>query len=187
MERRATPDPELSRWATTRIRTIADFPKPGIQFRDITTLLADPLGFRKAVDELVQSYAGVRVDKVVGIESRGFILGGAIAHQLSTGFVPARKPGKLPSSTIQEEYSLEYGTDTLEIHDDSIVDGDAVLLVDDLIATGGTAEAAVKLIERSGGNLLAACFVIELPDLGGSQKLRDRGIDVVSLCSFEGD
>ncbi len=177
----------MSKWATSRIRTIPDFPKKGIQFRDITTLLADPVGFRKAVDELVQRYAGVTIDKVAGIESRGFILGGAIAHQLSTGFIPIRKPGKLPYETIGEDYELEYGTDRLEVHIDAIADGDLVLLVDDLIATGGTAEAAVKLIRASGGKLVAACFVIDLPDLGGSQKIRDMGVDVITLCEFAGD
>lgn len=177
----------MSDWATSRIRTIPDFPKKGVQFRDITTLLADPVGFRKAVDELVQLYAGVAIDKVVGIESRGFILGGAIAHQLSTGFIPIRKPGKLPYDTIGEDYELEYGTDRLELHVDAIADGDLVLLVDDLIATGGTAEAAVKLIRAAGGKLVAACFVIDLPDLGGSQKIRDMDVDVITLCQFEGD
>ncbi len=177
----------MAKWATSRIRTIPDFPKKGIQFRDITTLLADPVGFRKAVDELVQIYAGVTIDKVAGIESRGFILGGAIAHQLSTGFVPLRKPGKLPHDTIGQDYQLEYGTDRLEVHVDAIADGDLVLLVDDLIATGGTAEAGVKLIRASGGKVVAACFVIDLPDLGGSQKIRDMGVDVITLCEFAGD
>lgn len=178
---------EKDAWARARIRTIVDFPKPGIQFRDITTLLADPLGFRKAVDELVQNYAGVQIDKVVGIESRGFILGGAIAHQLSTGFVPVRKPGKLPGSTIGEDYTLEYGTDRLEMHDDAVAHGDLVLLVDDLIATGGTALAAHKLIETAGAKVAAACFVIDLPDLGGSAALRAKGVDVLTLCEFDGE
>lgn len=177
----------MSEWATSRIRTIPDFPKKGIQFRDITTLLADPVGFRKAVDELVQRYAGVNIDRVAGIESRGFILGGAIAHQLSTGFIPIRKPGKLPYETIGEDYDLEYGTDRLEMHIDAVADGDLVLLVDDLIATGGTAEAAVKLIRAAGGKLVAACFVVDLPDLGGAQRIRDMGVDVITLCEFEGD
>lgn len=177
----------MSDWVTSRIRTIPDFPKKGIQFRDITTLLADPLGFRKAVDELVQNYVGVSIDKVVGVEARGFILGGAVAHQLAAGFVPFRKPGKLPHTTIHQEYQLEYGTDKLEVHDDAIGAGDLVLLVDDLIATGGTAEAAVKLIRASGGTVVAACFVVDLPDLGGSQRIRDMGVDVVALCEFEGE
>ncbi len=173
-------------WATSRIRTIPDFPKPGIQFRDITTLLSDPLGFRKAVDELVQHYVGVQIDKVVGIEARGFIIGGAMAHQLTTGFVPIRKPGKLPHRVISEKYELEYGTDSLEIHEDAIASGDLVLLVDDLIATGGTAEAAVKLIRASGGKVAAACFIIDLPDLGGSELIRNMGLEVITLCEFEG-
>lgn len=177
----------MSKWAISRIRTIPDFPKKGVNFRDITTLLADPAGFRKAVDELVQLYAGVSIDKIAGIEARGFILGGAIAHQLSTGFVPIRKPGKLPHKTLGQDYQLEYGTDRLEMHVDAIAQGDLVLLVDDLIATGGTAEAAIKLIRAAGGKVLAACFVVDLPDLGGSQKVRDLGVDIITLCQFKGD
>ena len=177
----------MSNWATSRIRTIRNFPKPGVMFRDITTLLADPLGFRKAVDEMVQTYVGVRIDKVAGIEARGFILGGAVAHQLATGFIPIRKKGKLPHKTISQDYELEYGTDRLEIHDDAIASGDLVLLVDDLIATGGTAEAAVKLIRSAGGNVAAACFVVDLPDLGGSARLRAMGVDIITLCEFEGE
>lgn len=176
----------MSDWATSRIRTIPDFPKKGVLFRDITTLLADPLGFRKAVDELVQKYAGVAIDKVAGIEARGFILGGAVAHQLSTGFVPIRKPGKLPHKTLGQDYQLEYGTDRLEIHDDAIAHGDLVLLVDDLIATGGTAEAAVKLIRSAGGTVAAACFIVDLPDLGGAKRIRALGVDVITLCEFPG-
>lgn len=155
-------------------------------FRDITTLLADARGFRKSVDELVQRYVGVEINKVAGIESRGFILGGAVAHQLATGFIPIRKPGKLPHTTIGEDYKLEYGTDRLELHEDAIASGDLVLLVDDLIATGGTAEAAVKLIRAAGGTVAAACFVIDLPDLGGSRRLRDMGVEVITLCEFAG-
>lgn len=177
----------MTDWIKSRIRTIPDFPKPGVQFRDITTLLADPLGFRKAVDELVQQYVGVSIDKIVGIEARGFILGGAVAHQLAAGFVPMRKAGKLPHATIGEDYELEYGTDTLEVHNDAIANGDLILLVDDLIATGGTAEAAVNLIRAAGGTVVAACFVIDLPDLGGSQRIRDMGVDVVTLCDYEGE
>lgn len=177
----------MSDWATSRIRTIPNFPKPGVMFRDITTLLADPLGFRKAVDEMVQTYVGVRIDKVAGIEARGFILGGAVAHQLATGFIPIRKQGKLPHKTISQDYELEYGTDSLEIHNDAIASGDLVLLVDDLIATGGTAEAAVKLIRSAGGNVAAACFVVDLPDLGGSARLRAMGVDIITLCEFEGE
>lgn len=156
-------------------------------FRDITTLLADPLGFRKAVDEMVQTYVGVRIDKVAGIEARGFILGGAVAHQLATGFIPIRKKGKLPHKTISQDYQLEYGTDCLEIHDDAIASGDLILLVDDLIATGGTAEAAVKLIRSAGGIVAAACFVVDLPDLGGSARLRAMDVDIITLCEFEGE
>ncbi|MCH8171771.1 MAG: adenine phosphoribosyltransferase [Proteobacteria bacterium] len=177
----------MSEWATSRIRTIPDFPRKGVQFRDITTLLADPVGFRKAVDELVQLFAGVNIDKIAGIESRGFILGGAVAHQLSTGFIPLRKPGKLPYTTIGQDYQMEYGAGRLEMHIDAIKEGDFILLVDDLIATGGTAEAAVKLIQSVGAKILAACFVIDLPDLGGSQKLKDMGLEVVTLCEFKGD
>ena len=177
----------MADWVRSRIRTIPDYPKTGIMFRDITTLLADPLGFRKAVDELVQRYAGVRIDKVAGIESRGFILGGAVAHQISTGFVPIRKPGKLPYETIGVDYELEYGLDRLEMHVDAVAEGDKVLVVDDLIATGGTAEAAIKLIRQAGGTVIAACFIIDLPDLGGSQRIRDMGVDVITLCDFEGE
>lgn len=176
-----------SEWALSRIRTIPDFPKAGIQFRDITTLFADPVGFRKSVDELVQRFAGQTITKVVGIESRGFILGGAIAHQLAVGFVPARKPGKLPGETIHEDYQLEYGTDRLELHIDALAPSDVVLVVDDLIATGGTATAAVNLVEKAGARVAACCFIIDLPDLGGSRKLADRELEVVSLCEFEGD
>lgn len=169
------------------IRTIPDYPKPGIQFRDITTLLADPLGFREAVDAMVQLHDAASIDHVVGIEARGFILGGAIAHQLSSGFVPVRKKGKLPGTTISESYDLEYGSDTVELHDDVLSPGDRVLLVDDLIATGGTAEAAIKLIERTGADVVACSFVIDLPDLGGRRKLEGLGKEVLTLCHFDGD
>lgn len=169
------------------IRTIPDYPKPGIMFRDITTLLTDARGFRRAVDELVQPLAGAKIDKVAGIEARGFILGGAIAHQLSVGFVPVRKKGKLPYRTISESYALEYGVDEVEIHVDAIRKGDKVLLVDDLIATGGTAGAAIRLIERAGGTVVLCSFVVDLPDLGGSAKLREMGKEVVTLVEFEGD
>ncbi|GAB4526654.1 MAG: adenine phosphoribosyltransferase [Amphiplicatus sp.] len=169
------------------IRTIPDYPKPGIMFRDITTLLTDARGFRRAVDELVQPLAGAKIDKVAGIEARGFILGGAIAHQLCVGFVPVRKKGKLPYRTISESYALEYGVDEVEIHVDAIKEGDKVLLVDDLIATGGTAGAAIRLIERAGGTVVLCSFVVDLPDLGGSAKLRAMGKEVVTLVAFEGD
>lgn len=171
----------------TVIRTIPDYPKPGIMFRDITTLLTDARGFRRAVDELVQPLAGAKIDKVAGIEARGFILGGAIAHQLSVGFVPIRKKGKLPYVTLSEEYALEYGVDEVEIHTDAIAPGERVLLVDDLIATGGTALAAIRLIERAGGTVELCSFIVDLPDLGGADKLRAAGKDVVTLIAFEGE
>ena len=155
-------------------------------FRDITTLLGDARAFRRAVDELVHPFAGGRIDKVAGIEARGFILGGAVAHQLSAGFVPIRKKGKLPHETVRIVYSLEYGVDEMEIHTDAIGQGERVILVDDLIATGGTAVAATQLLRQIGANIVAACFIIDLPDLGGAQKLRDIGVDVRSLVSFEG-
>ena len=168
------------------IRTIPNYPKPGIMFRDITTLLGNARAFRRAVDEMVQPYAGIRIDKVAGIEARGFILGGAVAHQLSTGFLPIRKKGKLPYKTIGQDYSLEYGIDTIEIHEDAIKPGENVVIVDDLIATGGTAEAAVKLLRQLGANVLAACFVIDLPALGGAERLRKLDVPVRTLISFEG-
>ena len=168
------------------VRTIPDYPKPGIMFRDITTLLADARAFRRVVDEIVQPLAGEKIDKVAGIEARGFILGGAVAHQLSVGFIPMRKKGKLPASTVGEQYVLEYGEDEIEIHEDAIEAGEKVLLVDDLIATGGTAVAAVKLIEKVGGEVVLCSFVIDLPELGGADVLRRMGHNVASLMSFEG-
>ena len=170
----------------SRIATIPDYPKPGIMFRDITSLLADAQGFRKVIDELVYPFAGQRVDKVAGIEARGFILGGAVAHQLSVGFVPVRKRGKLPRETIREAYDLEYGKDEVEIHSDAIAKGENVLLVDDLIATGGTAAAAAKLITRLGGRIAGCSFVIDLPDLGGKKRLLDLGFSVYTLVEFAG-
>ncbi|MAL80350.1 MAG: adenine phosphoribosyltransferase [Sneathiella sp.] len=169
------------------IRTIPDYPHKGIMFRDITTLWQDASGFRHVVDQLVWPYAGVRIDKVAGIEARGFVLGGAIAHQLSVGFIPVRKKGKLPSAVLSEEYDLEYGTDTVEVHQDAIKPGENILLVDDLIATGGTACAAISLIRRAGGTVIGAAFVIDLPDIGGSRRLTDMGVNVRTLCEFEGD
>ncbi|WP_306155050.1 adenine phosphoribosyltransferase [Roseovarius sp. MMSF_3281] len=169
------------------IRTIVDFPHEGIMFRDVTTLFADPRGFRMAIDQLLHPYAGVRFDKVVGLEARGFILGGAVAHQLSAGFVPIRKKGKLPGAVISEEYHLEYGEAVVEIHDDAIQPGEKILVVDDLLATGGTAEAGIKLIERLGGEIIGCAFVIDLPDLGGRAKLEALGMDVHALCAYEGE
>ncbi len=171
---------------TTIIRTIPDYPKKGIMFRDITTLLGNPRAFRRAVDELVQPFAGVRIDKVAGIEARGFILGGAVAHQLSTGFVPVRKKGKLPHTVIGEDYDLEYGKDRVEIHADAVKPGDQVVIIDDLIATGGTALAAIKLLERAGANVIGCAFVIDLPDLGGAEKIRAYGKEVTALVAFGG-
>lgn len=168
------------------IRTIPDYPKPGILFRDITTLIADPVGLRAAVDGLVLPFVGTHIDFVAGIEARGFILGGAVAHELGRGFIPIRKKGKLPARTIGQEYSLEYGVDTIEIHADAIHAGAKVLLIDDLIATGGTAEAAIELIRRSGGDILAAAFVIDLPELGGARRIAAKQVSVHTLVSFEG-
>jgi len=168
------------------IRTIPDYPKPGIMFRDITTLLGDARAFRRAVDELVHPYAGMKVDKIAGIEARGFILGGAIAHQLSAGFIPIRKKGKLPHDTVRVAYSLEYSIDEMEMHKDAVRPGEKVILVDDLIATGGTAEGAVKLLTQMGADIVAACFVIDLPQLGGRAKLEGLGVEVNTLIGFEG-
>ncbi len=177
-----TPDMDLD----ALIRTIPDYPKPGILFRDITTLLQHPEGFRKAVDLLVQPFAGAGISRVAGIEARGFILGGAVAHQLSTGFIPIRKKGKLPWQTRSVAYQLEYGTDEVEMHIDSLQAGDRVLLIDDLIATGGTACAAVQLIQEAGGEVAGASFVIDLPDLGGRQQLEAMGIHVRTLIDYPG-
>jgi adenine phosphoribosyltransferase len=168
------------------IRTIPDYPKPGIQFRDITTLLADARAFRKTVDPRVQPFAGLTLDKVAGIEARGFILGGAVAHQLCAGFVPLRKKGKLPHRTRAVEYALEYGSDTIEMHLDAVHAGERVVLVDDLIATGGTALAAIDLLSQAGAEIVAAAFVVDLPELGGAERLRAAGITVSTLVAFEG-
>ena len=168
------------------IRTIPDYPKKGILFRDITTLLGHPRAFRAAVDAMVQPYCGAKIDKVAGIEARGFILGGAVAHQLSVGFIPLRKKGKLPHTVIGEDYDLEYGQDRVEIHVDAIQPGDNVLLVDDLIATGGTASAGIRLMERAGATIIGCSFVIDLPELGGADKLRALGKSVSALVAFEG-
>ena len=169
------------------IRTIPDFPHAGIMFRDVTTLFSDPRGFRIAIDQLLHPYAGMDIDKVVGLEARGFILGGAIAHQLGKGFVPIRKKGKLPGKTIEQAYTLEYGEAVMEVHDDALQAGEKVLMVDDLLATGGTAEAGIKLIERMGAVVVGCAFVIDLPDLGGRKKLETMCMDVHALCAFDGD
>ncbi len=168
------------------IRTIVDFPHEGILFRDVTTLFADPRGFRMAIDQMLHPYAGEPIGKVVGLEARGFILGGAIAHQLSVGFVPIRKKGKLPGTTISQDYKLEYGEAIVEVHDDAIQPGEKVLLVDDLLATGGTARAGIQLVERLGGEIIGCAFIVDLPDLGGRKVLEDMGMNVHALCAFEG-
>ena len=169
------------------IRTIPDYPKPGIQFRDVTTLIADPQGLRAAVDMLLKPYVTAQVDFVAGIEARGFILGGAVACDLQRGFIPIRKKGKLPGDTIGQDYQLEYGMDRIEIHSDAIKKGDRVLIIDDLIATGGTAEAAIELVRRAGGEVVGAAFIVDLPDIGGRAKLEAMGVDVHVLVEFEGD
>jgi adenine phosphoribosyltransferase len=168
------------------IRTIPDYPRPGIQFRDITTLLGDARAFRTAIDQLAAPWLDAKIDRVAGIEARGFIIAGAMAYQLGAGFVPIRKKGKLPHSTVRIAYSLEYGIDEMEMHTDAIAQGERIILVDDLIATGGTAEAAVKLLRSLGAQILAACFIIDLPELGGARRLRDMGVDVRTLLSFGG-
>ena len=171
----------------SRIRTVPHYPKQGIMFRDITTLLKDPVGLRVTIHELVNRYTGMKIDKVAGIESRGFIVGAPLAHMLGVGFVPVRKKGKLPAETIGHDYDLEYGTDRVEIHTDAIAPGERVLLVDDLIATGGTAEAAASLVKKIGGEIVECAFVIDLPDIGGRQRLEKLGYKVFALCEFEGD
>ena len=168
------------------IRTIVDFPHEGILFRDVTTLFADPKGFRMAIDQMLHPYAGEHIDKVVGLEARGFILGGAIAHQLGTGFVPIRKKGKLPATTISQKYTLEYDVAVMELHDDAIKAEEQILLVDDLLATGGTAEAGISLIKRLGGEIIGCSFIVDLPDLGGRAKLEKLGMSVCALCAYEG-
>jgi adenine phosphoribosyltransferase len=169
------------------IRTIPHYPREGIMFRDITTLLKEPAAFRDAIDQLAARYRGVKLDKIVGIESRGFIIGAPLAYALGIGFVPIRKKGKLPAETVGYDYALEYGTDRIELHVDAIGAGEQVLLVDDLIATGGTAEAAIELIKQIGGEVVECCFVIDLPDVGGRKRLEAMGQKVFALCEFEGD
>ena len=171
----------------SKIRTVPHYPKQGIMFRDITTLLNDPLGFKLVIDQFVARYKDLKIDKVAAIESRGFILGAPLAYFLNIGFVPIRKKGKLPAETIGQDYDLEYGKDRIEIHVDAVSKGEKVLLVDDLIATGGTAEAATKLISSVGGEIVECCFVIDLPDLGGTKKLQKMGYKVFALCEFEGE
>ncbi|MFH1972053.1 MAG: adenine phosphoribosyltransferase [archaeon] len=169
------------------IRTIPNFPKQGIMFRDITTLLKDPKVFKKTLDYLAIRYKGRRIDKVVGIEARGFIFGGALAYLLGVGFVPIRKKGKLPGETTSVSYELEYGTDTVEVHTDAISPGENVLVIDDLVATAGTCLAACQLVEKLGGKVVECGLIVDLPDLKGTERLRNRGYDVFSLIDFEGD
>ena len=169
------------------IRTLPDYPKKGIMFRDITTLLADAHGFRATIDELMWPFLREGIDYVVGIEARGFILGGAVAHELGKGFIPFRKKGKLPFHVIGRDYELEYGVDTMEVHADAMGEGDRVLIIDDLIATGGTAAAAIDLVQATGAEVVAAAFIVDLPDLGGSKKLRDKGVKLHTLVEFEGE
>ncbi|HSF92138.1 MAG TPA: adenine phosphoribosyltransferase [Paracoccaceae bacterium] len=182
-----TPTKRQTKTVRDYIRTIPDFPHAGIMFRDVSTLFADPRGFRMAVDQLLHPYTGLRIDKVVGLEARGFILGGAVAHQLAVGFVPIRKKGKLPGETIEQSYTLEYGEATVEVHTDAIQPGERVLVVDDLLATGGTAEAGIRLVERLGGQVISCAFVVDLPELGGRKRLTDMGMDVHTLCAFDGE
>ena len=169
------------------VRTIPDFPKPGIMFRDITTLFQNAQGFKASVERLAAPYQDAEIEAVAGIEARGFILGGAVADRLGTGFVPIRKKGKLPAKAIGEEYELEYGVDAVELHEDAIRPGERILLVDDLIATGGTAAAAARLIEKAGGVVAGAAFIIDLPDLGGCRRLGEQGVKCHTLIEFEGD
>jgi len=171
----------------SRIRTIPHYPREGVQFRDITTLLKDPKGLRAAVHMLVDRYTAEPIDKVAGIEARGFILGAVVAYALGVGFVPIRKKGKLPGKVIAEDYELEYGIDRVEVHSDAIEADENILLIDDLIATGGTAEAAIRLVEKSGGRVYECGFIVELPDLGGRARLEAGGYRVFALCAFEGE
>jgi adenine phosphoribosyltransferase len=179
-------DSDIEREIRAAIRSIADYPRPGVTFRDITTLLGNARAFRLVVDELVRPWRNARVQRVAGIEARGFILGGAIAHQLGAGFVPLRKKGKLPHATVRVAYSLEYGLDEMEIHRDALSSGERILLVDDLLATGGTAEAAVKLLRQLGAQILAACFIVDLPDLGGAARLAALEVPMRTLVAFHG-
>jgi len=171
----------------SKIRTIKNYPIDGVMFRDITTLFKDPEGLREAINIFAERYKDMKIDKIVAIESRGFLIGAPLAYLLNIGLVLIRKPGKLPAETIKQDYKLEYGTDQIEIHIDVIKEGERVLVVDDLIATGGTVEAAVKLVQKMKGEILECCFIIDLPDIGGSRRLESMGQNVFSLCEFEGD
>jgi len=171
----------------SKIRTIQNYPIDGVMFRDITTLFKDPEGLREAINIFAERYKDMQIDKIAAIESRGFLIGAPLAYLLNVGLVLIRKPGKLPAETIKQDYKLEYGSDQIEIHIDAIKEGERVLIVDDLIATGGTVEAAVKLVQKIKGEVLECCFIIDLPDIGGSRKLKSMGQNVFSLCEFEGD
>ena len=171
----------------SKIRTIQNYPIDGVMFRDITTLFKDPEGLREAINLFAERYKDMQIDKIAAIESRGFLIGAPLAYLLNVGLVLIRKPGKLPAETIKQDYKLEYGSDQIEIHIDAIKEGERVLIVDDLIATGGTVEAAVKLVQKMKGEVLECCFIVDLPDIGGSRKLESMGQNVFSLCEFEGD
>ena len=171
----------------SKIRTIQNYPIDGVMFRDITTLFKDPEGLREAINLFAERYKDMQIDKIAAIESRGFLIGAPLAYLLNVGLVLIRKPGKLPAETIKQDYNLEYGSDQIEIHIDAIKEGERVLIIDDLIATGGTVEAAVKLVQKMKGEVLECCFIIDLPDIGGSRKLESMGQNVFSLCEFEGD
>ena len=170
----------------SKIRTIENYPIKGVMFRDITTLLKDPEGLRDSINKLVDRYKDLNIDKIVAIESRGFIIGAPLAYLLNVGLVLIRKPGKLPAETIDQDYKLEYGTDRIEVHLDEIEKGEKVLIVDDLIATGGTAEAAIRLVQKMNGDIVECCFIIDLPDIGGRERLENMGQKVFTLCEFDG-
>ena len=171
----------------SKIRTIKNYPIKGVLFRDITTLLKDPEGLRDSINKLVDRYKDLKIDKIAAIESRGFIIGAPLAYLLNVGLVLIRKPGKLPAETIDQDYKLEYGTDRIEVHVDAIEKGEKVLIVDDLIATGGTAEATVRLVQKMKGDIVECCFIIDLPDIGGRKRLENMGQKVFTLCEFEGE
>jgi adenine phosphoribosyltransferase len=185
----AFPDiwPEYPMSIKSLIRTIPDYPKKGIMFRDITTLFEDPYGLSEVIDSFAAEFQDKKIDMIAGIEARGFVIGPAVSVALGIGFVTIRKQGKLPAETIGVEYELEYGTDVIEIHKDAVKPGSRVLIMDDLIATGGTALAAIDLVEKIGAEVAGCAFIIDLPDLGGAQKIRDRGIEEFHLVEFEGD